>query len=142
MFARWRIQLKPELINFVKGGLFEDDEFDTLDSESHAVNGKPETSNKRKGAEALEKVAAALMTYVTDRKTEAELTRASESSALTQRSQVLSILGDIRRQLGDIDKAIVTSADDDEAKDRLLEDRAVLLEERKSCIERLRTNTI
>ncbi|KAL4172386.1 hypothetical protein KRP22_007554 [Phytophthora ramorum] len=64
-----------------------------------------------------------------------------ERGALSQRSQLLNILGDIRRHLGDIDKSIVAAANDDEAKDRLLEDRAVLLEERKSCIERLRTNT-
>ncbi|KAH7460884.1 uncharacterized protein KRP23_14590 [Phytophthora ramorum] len=65
----------------------------------------------------------------------------TERGALSQRSQLLNILGDIRRHLGDIDKSIVAAANDDEAKDRLLEDRAVLLEERKSCIERLRTNT-
>ncbi|KAE9348447.1 hypothetical protein PR003_g6415 [Phytophthora rubi] len=75
------------------------------------------------------------MIYVTDRKTEAGLARASESSAPSQRSQVLSILGDIRRQLDDIEKATVTSADDDEAKD---EDRAELFEERKSCIAKIR----
>ncbi|KAL4156152.1 hypothetical protein PRNP1_005184 [Phytophthora ramorum] len=143
LYLRKWLKLKPELINFGKGGLFEDDELDTLDSESQEGNGTAPTFNKkhRKGSEAIEKVAAALMTYVTHRKTEAEHARDSERGALSQMSQLLNILGDIRRHLGDIDKSIVAAANDDEAKDRLLEDRAVLLEERKSCIERLRTNT-
>ncbi|KAF4128548.1 hypothetical protein GN958_ATG07360 [Phytophthora infestans] len=145
---KW-LTVKHELTNFTKGGLLPKDELDTLaikssqTSESSTKETTPSNSN-RKSAETLERLAIAFDNYVKDRRVEAahakvDRDREVARSELKKKSAVISLLNDIRRHLYDVDKEIAASRARGESPVYLEEDRNLLLQERQSLIDKLRS---
>ncbi|KAG1701909.1 hypothetical protein DVH05_010400 [Phytophthora capsici] len=140
-YLRTWLEVKKDLINFVRGGLLEDDELDTLDDTTGVNSASSQTPSKtkiHKGNESLDRLASAFTCYVDDRKVEADRVSNSLSVKVQERAQILSILGDIRKQLQEIDAQLVSSTGD--ASTRLNEDRELLLLERQSWVDKLRAN--
>ncbi|KAE8900295.1 hypothetical protein PF007_g23113 [Phytophthora fragariae] len=119
LYMRKWLTLKPDLINFVK------------------AEKTPSKQKQHKSNEHAEKMVSVVMTYVADRCIELE--RLSSSTQLQERSQILAILGDIRRQLGEIDREIANATG--ETAKRLEEDRTILLVERQTWIDKIHCST-
>eukprot|EP00644_Phytophthora_capsici_P000422 jgi/Phyca11/13725/fgenesh1_pg.PHYCAscaffold_4_\ len=97
-YLRTWLEVKKDLINFVRGGLLEDDELDTLDDTTGVNSASSQTPSKtkiHKGNESLDRLASAFTCYVDDRKVEADRVSNSLSVKVQERAQILSILGDI-----------------------------------------------
>lgn len=95
----------------------------TRSNDAEQNTSKPKQLN---GNERVEQMTSAGVDYVTDRRN--ELARLGVSTQLQEMTQILSILSDIKHQLGEIDTAIVSAQG--QAAQRLEEDRDVLLAER------------
>ncbi|KAG7380261.1 hypothetical protein PHYPSEUDO_007571 [Phytophthora pseudosyringae] len=141
LYLRKWLGIKPELYNFVKSGMLDRDQLDTLDDNastiaSSASSATTPSKSKVREAQSLDSLAASFATYIRDRRREVERANASSSKQLQEKSSILAMLGDIRRQLADVDRELAHG--DGSSLQRLEEDRHLLLHERQGFISKLR----
>ncbi|KAF4136596.1 hypothetical protein GN958_ATG14271 [Phytophthora infestans] len=83
----------------------------------------------------MESFAGSFAAYAKDRRIEGEQASTSVSAVLKEHSSILSMLGDNRHQLAELDAALADAGD--EAMTRLEEDRDFMLTQRRSLMEKL-----
>ncbi|KAF4145010.1 hypothetical protein GN958_ATG05801 [Phytophthora infestans] len=89
----------------------------------------------KRSTEYMESFAGSFATYAKDRRIDGEQASTSVSAVLKEHSSILSMLGDNRHQLAELDAALEDAGD--EAMTRLEEDRDFMLTQRRSLMEKL-----